>query len=540
MIINHNLPAINAHRNLGISNVLGAKSQEKLSSGLRINRAADDAAGLAISEGMRSQIRGLTQATRNSQDAISLIQTAEGALQETHSILHRMRELAVQAANDTYTPNDRIEIQKEVEQLKSEVDRIANTTSFNNKMLLDGTASALATTDIGTTQVFMRGSLIDGVTTAAGTYKINIQMGTAGTSQVQVSNIMTDKTTGIVATANQTLTSVAQFYDVNGKFLLDNDQTITLIEGDGRQASFTIAGNDTLQQVATKFKQAMYNSANGLNQKAITGVSTALSGNLATYVSAGIVSGGSLAVAGAFVLASAKVDTDGEINVIADQGILNAFGFSEFKAASATNYYVTINNAVTGATVAASVVVKGNDLLGMVHKNVDIKYDANIGVSGSWNASSGFLSMASDANQSANTYIHLVDNSQTFQIGANEMQNMDSAVGNMKTSALYINNLLVTDVKNAGASITKLDMAISRVSSQRSTLGAIQNRLEHTINNLGVAAENITASESRIRDTDMAKEMMEFTRLQILQQASTAMLAQANQQPQQVLQLLGR
>ncbi|NLY74098.1 MAG: hypothetical protein GX075_02195 [Firmicutes bacterium] len=147
MRINHNLSALNAHRNLGIVNNLNGKTMEKLSSGLRINRAADDAAGLAISETMRSQIRGLNQAARNSQDAISLLQTAEGALTETHSILHRMRELAVQAANATYTANDRSELQKEIEQLKDEIDRIANTTSFNNKNLLDGTASAISSSD---------------------------------------------------------------------------------------------------------------------------------------------------------------------------------------------------------------------------------------------------------------------------------------------------------------------------------------------------------------------------------------------------------
>lgn len=536
MIINHNMPAINGHRNLGMNNSLSGKVQEKLSSGLRINRAADDAAGLAISETMRSQIRGLNQASRNSQDAISLIQTGEGALQETQSILSRMRELSVQAANDTYTANDRLEIQKEVNQLKSEIDRIANTTSFNNKMLLDGSASALSTADRDSTQVFMRGTLGSAMT---GTYKVSVVTATSGQAQVQVSNLMVDRLTGSVATGNQVLTAVSNFYDVNGKFLLDNDQQITLVQNNGATYTFSISGQDTLQQVATKISNAMYT---GLGQGTITGVTAGNTANLTTYVTAGIAASGSLAVAGVFVLSSAKASEAGNVNVLADQSLLNAFGFTEFKNAADTSYTLNITNAATGVTIAGNINIKGNDILGMLHKNVDIRFDSNAGLSvGGFNAVSGYMSVAAGAAvNSLNTYIHLVDNSQTFQIGANEMQNMASAIGSMKAAALGVDNIMVTDINNAGKSITKLDMAISRVSSQRASLGAVQNRLEHTINNLNVAAENITASESRIRDADMAKEMMEYTRLNILVQASTAMLAQANQSGQQVLQLLGR
>jgi flagellin len=539
MIINHNMPAINGHRNLGINNSLSAKVQEKLSSGLRINRAADDAAGLAISETMRSQIKGLSQASRNSQDAISLIQTAEGALQETQSILSRMRELAVQAANDTYTANDRLEIQKEVDQLKSEIDRIANTTSFNNKMLLDGSASALATADVGTTQVFMRGTL--GIANA-GTYKVSILDTGTGRGQVQISNLMTDRTTGQVATGAQALTAVANFYDVNGKFLLDNDQQVTLVQGDGKNITFTISGQDTLAQVATKFANAMYGT-NGLNQGAVSGMTAGLGAQLTQFVgSAAVVGSGAYAVAGVFIMASAKISDDGNVNILADQAILNAFGFGEFRSAADTAYTVSIYNSATGATVAANVAVKGNDILGLLHKNVDVRFDTNAGVSvAGFNTGAGYVSVVSAAAGTAvNTYIHLVDNSQTFQIGANELQNMASAIGNMKAVALGVDNILLTDITSAGKAISKLDRALSKVSSQRASLGAVQNRLEHTIANLNVASENITASESRIRDADMASEMMEYTRLNILVQASTAMLAQANQSGQQVLQLLGR
>ena len=193
MIINHNLPALNAYFTLQANNNQVSRNLQKLSSGLRINRAADDAAGLAISEKMRSQIRGLDQATRNAQDGISLIQTAEGALNETHSILQRMRELSVQAANDTYTSEDRANIQAEIDQLTSEIDRIAGTTQFNGKNLLDGSTSALVSTDKLTTKVFMRDGLrvLDQFGQKApggGNYKLDITA-EAGVNQVQKSDI---------------------------------------------------------------------------------------------------------------------------------------------------------------------------------------------------------------------------------------------------------------------------------------------------------------------------------------------------------------
>ena len=536
MIINHNMPAINGHRNLQMNGTALGKVQERLSSGLRINRASDDAAGLAISETMRAQIRGLNQATRNSQDAISLIQTAEGALTETHSILDRMRELAVQAANDTYTANDRNEIQKEIDQLKSEIDRIANTTSFNNKNLLDGTASALVSADKDSTQVFMRGALSELGVSAAGTYKISVTVAAnqGGQTQILSSNVMQDRNNnGAVASGGTKLSDIAQFYDVNGKFLLDNPATITLVQGDGQRAQFNINGNDTLAQVAAKYANAIMGD---LGQGSVPGAAAASAGNFGEYFAGVAVSGTSQSNSGIFILRSAIAGPDGELNIIADQGILNAFGFSTYQKATTTQYTVDITNLSTGASVASGVTVLGNNILGMVHKNVDVKFDATAGTNAVYNAGAF---VASAAAASSTTVIHLVDNSQVFQIGANELQNMGSAIGDMTAKALNVDNLLLTDVVSAGKAITKIDQAISRVSSQRSTLGAVQNRLDHTINNLGVASENITAAESRIRDADMAKEMMEFTRLNILSQSTTAMLAQANQQPQQVLQLIG-
>jgi len=533
MRINHNLPALNAHRNLGMVNGLNSKSMEKLSSGLRINRAADDAAGLAISETMRSQIRGLNQASRNSQDAISLLQTAEGALTETHSILHRMRELAVQAANATYTANDRTEIQKEIDQLKDEVDRIANTTSFNNKNLLDGTASAISSSDDDATKIYLRGSIRDGSVSAAGTYTLDVELDEAGKAQIQTSTIFKTTTLGGntpasgVATGTTALYDVDRFYDANGKFLLDNPQTITLIDGTGKEASFTVFGNDTLASLATKFNTAI-SGKDGLDMGSINGAS---SGTFAQYVTT-TVDDTALATSGTFALSSAVAGNDGKITVVAGEQLLNAFGFTEYQKATENSFDVTVNNP-DGTSTSAT--VQGNNLIGIIHENVDVKFASDANVSASYSDGEFVLNPGDDYS----TAVHLADNTQVFQIGANELQNMGAAIGRMDAEALGVQSVLVTDAFSAGRSITKIDEAISRVSSLRSDLGAVQNRLEHTINNLGVAAENITASESRIRDVDMAAEMMEFTKLNILTQASTAMLAQANSQPQSVLQLIG-
>jgi flagellin len=316
MIINHNMNAMNAHRNMSSNNVNAGRSMEKLSSGLRINRAGDDAAGLAISEKMRGQIRGLDQAGRNAQDGISMLQTAEGALNETHSILQRMRELGVQASNDTNNESDRGEIQKEINQLTSEINRIGESTEFNTQKLMNSTATG------GFTATFQVGA------------------NNGQTFQIDILN-MKAESLGL--------------------------------------ASTTTGGHSVVT---------------GANPKA---------------------------------------------------------------------------TAVTGASFGAS------------------------------------------------TTAGVTDGTQT-------------------SATLYALDL--SDNAKATAAIEVINNAIEGVSAERSKLGAFQNRLEHTINNLGTASENLTSAESRIRDVDMAKEMMNFSKNNILSQAAQAMLAQANQQPQGVLQLL--
>ncbi|MBN2258977.1 MAG: flagellin [Clostridiales bacterium] len=368
MIINHNIASLNTYSRLTQANTAQGKSLEKLSSGLRINRAGDDAAGLAISEKMRGQISGLNQASRNAQDGISLIQTAEGALNETHSILQRMRELAVQGANDTLEGSDRTAIQLEMDQLAEEVTRISDTTQFNNKTLLTG--------------------------------ELGVQLDTSG-----------------LAVGSDGITAIN-------------------ISGASASTTFTISGTN-----------------------------------------------GDVAL----------TDGDGNVQKLdLSDGTAGTLNFDKLGVS------ITVNDTWDITTLAAST--------------------SGTGVAG--------------------TIITTADQDVNFQIGANSNQVLGLSISDMSASGLSVDSLSVADNTSAGLAIDAIDAALGSVSTQRADLGAKQNRLEHTINNLTTSSENLTAAESRIRDVDMAKEMMEFTKNNILGQAATSMLAQANQMPQTVLQLL--
>ncbi|EJO5349273.1 flagellin [Clostridium botulinum] len=396
MIINHNMNAMNAHRQMGMNTVNSGKSMEKLSSGLRINRAGDDAAGLAISEKMRAQIRGLDQAGRNSQDAISMIQTGEGALNETHSILQRMRELAVQAGNDTNEGTDRGEIQKEINQLTSEINRIGNTTEFNNQKILnatDGTVDGKVEAIKGVTKGFK-------VTADAALEIDGINLGSVKDIDAVKNAIENNKT-------------------LNAKYAVSGDMGAVVLT---QKAGFESATSPKVKS----------------NDADVT----------------------------------IEMDTEG-------------------KAAEAAKSSFTMQ-------------VGANENQTMALEFADMRSEA-LGITGTAD-STGFTK----------------ENTVT-----------DGTNNTTKEAALDVSNST-----NAGNAITKIQKAINSVSAERSKLGAYQNRLEHTINNLGTSSENLSAAESRIRDVDMAKEMMNFSKNNILSQAAQAMLAQANQQPQGVLQLL--
>ncbi|MGE5380684.1 MAG: flagellin [Methylocystaceae bacterium] len=922
MRINQNIPALNTYRNLSGNQNMVAKSLEKLSSGLRINKAADDAAGLAISEKMRAQIRGLDQASRNAQDGISLIQTAEGALNETHSILQRMRELANQAANDTNTANDRQEIQKEIDQLITEIDRIGNTTEFNTKKLLDGSTSAITTTDKQSTKVFMRDGLRVVDTTGekapgGGNYQLDIEA-TAGQAQIQKTNIMrvkhgqmtddvdmgynqakftvtnggsysagdtvkfqftfqdgssssvqvkfaADSTTaslnslladavaadnvlkdkitvqgvlsgattfdiqsltkgaagnfkmsfsqevagagstgtiafggaaattaatndsiseldtatiaaggqagsdvaqsglnnftaeglssgsyqvttnsasataaatisinnqyiqntaattlleglnsatgtyvstsntsinatmafnvtaingtnytlsitsyemdkdgnrttytaervvnsddstisssltvgnitfdtfdmvdanvtvgdkfvlniapqllatdnsvtltrtmdensnvvsnatayylddtgfnnkattvdvltlntasgtfnhgeltlnfdtlatnttnggttisftrtpgsGEIASVNTKIQDIESFWDNSGNFLVSQPQKLTLVQGDGKQAEITIFSTDTIGSIKDKLNAAI---ADGLGQVDVVG--TANADKFASFVSSGSAQDDGLeSVAGTLIIRSAVAGDAGKISFIGDENLVKALGLTTIQDAVNNQFTVNVTNAHTNEAIASDVNIEGNVLVGTLHPNVDVEFDNMTGVDVSWDTTNKTFVLAGGYSNKEDTEVHLADNTMVFQIGANPLQDVGAAIGDMRARALGVDTVLVTDRDHANQAITKIDSAISRVSSERAKMGALQNRLEHTINNLGTASENLTAAESRIRDVDMAKEMMSFTKYNILTQAGTAMLAQANSLPQSVLQLLGR
>ena len=413
MIINHNLNSMNAHRNMSFNTTQTGKAMEKLSSGLRINRAGDDAAGLAISEKMRGQIRGLDQASRNAQDGISLIQTAEGALNETHDILQRMRELAVQASNDTNTSEDRGAINEELEQLTTEVDRIANNTEFNTKNLLKGSFSG--SFQIGSNS----GQKIDLAIDAMSSNGLGL------TGGVELNKVVDADAAGIAAGT----------YTVEGTNVKDVNGQIA--------ATIDAAGVVTLADAATTI-------------------------DLGHAVSDG---------------STIKFDSEGATVTLA-----KGTGADVGKLA-AGDYKVSGTNLLNGDTLVGSI---------------------------------------------AGTTVTLTGSTTTVDMTQLGLLATDLADGDTFT----IKGVDVSNAKNASGSITTLDTAIKTVSEQRSKLGAVQNRLEHTINNLNVGAENLQAAESRVRDVDMAKEMMNFTKNNILNQAAQAMMAQSNQQPQAVLQLL--
>ncbi|WP_027389515.1 flagellin [Chrysiogenes arsenatis] len=890
MIIYHNLPAMNTMNSLAKTNGSMQNTIQSLSSGLRINKASDDAAGLAISEKMRGQIRGLDRAVSNAQDGISLIQTAEGALNETTSILQRMRELSVQASNGTLTSNDRSEIQKEVVQLRDEINRIATSTHFNQKQLLDGSATGRWSSDAKDLNVLLRGSLAGinaqgELTSAEGNYVVDIET-RAGKGQILKTNIFTKvsdedlKDLGIVSNAltmqnpdstanafaingpelarsSDTLDKVANFYDANGRFLLDTTQQITITQGDGKTAVFTIEKTDTLDSLSTKISDAITDDLGqgelvygdvpgarflgghpGITGDAITDIVNGLkygwlegsmarikefyglegqghdleihvynkaqfgtialiaasgsgvapfpadtfkfyidaadyhphtwpdgsvdhltaglgegiaarvtahemvhatmgaqmdwlgAGSLPTWFreataelihgrAEGVVSAmeagartgtladaqailasdwknwagaavndeytsayftgvmlheaamaqdptgggmkailndlkngstldaaianntahantaafltdvdtngaaklkalydnikadttGDTAAIGGFLLdggtvytatnvidVSAATDFDGqpidtygwniiwpanmssfaenpsfdpftvsdsyttgttkatahsvlgtmvvhsaiagkngELSFSGDEEVLRALGLSEVQAAIDNTYTVSVKDAHTGNAVVGRTAYSGEELNGIIHSNLDLRLGLNTATSVAWNATEAKYTFTGEE---TSFKIHLVDRALDLQIGANDGQKMNVSIGNLSAKALGVDNILVSNQKAAMGTITKVDKALAYVSSQRAALGSLQNRLDHTINSLSVANENLTASESRIRDTDVAKTMTKLVRDQLLSQAGTSMLTQANQLPQGVMQLL--
>ncbi len=761
--INQNVLSINTYKSVAQTSGRLEKSIQKLSSGLRINGAADDAAGLAISEKMRRQIRGLNRAVLNAQDGISMIQTAEGALNETQSILQRIRELATQSANDTLTSNDRLEIQKEVIQLRDEIDRIARSTEFNTKKLLDGSQTALISSNSNAVEGLVVGS-IDGL---GADYDVELELVKGGIAEMQRSQIFTiGDGSGKLADGNTQLQSVAQFYDSNGVFILETPQILTLggntesteitldrqmtldnlaasiqnamvrmtglglsnskvatvntaatgvagmggyieiVSGsigdngkvsfssdqkiidalgmsvtrkavnsqvevaindafgnsrkmnvDGNRVSglldgidlqfnsqsaqiagsrgleqglnfvttqtFTISVNNTFINIAISanpsFGWSMEGIARSINHQIRTAIETGggqerLKGLAATVVEGEIrltydrptsvastvpntimitnatgtadeigfsngsfsgfvdaskdedsvvwgfnrymVSGETLVQAGTVIVVSVGDGVLGrEITVMTTLGtasktVANMVLFSRFQA--------TVNDAFRTGSVAVRVDQVGSAIaftalkVGTKHENAgpvesivslsDINDDngvsADSAVERAVNSILGIKEAIARGSGDSNFKLHIVNTQAQFQIGADQGQTMEINIGNMTSKALGVDKIDLSTVEGSNKAMGMVNKALDRVSTQRAKLGAYQNRLEYAINNLRNTHSNLTSAESRIRDADIAMEMIEFTRNQIINQSGTAMLAQANMLPQGVLQLL--
>ena len=470
MVVQHNMQAMNANRMLNITTGAQSKSTEKLSSGYRINRAADDAAGLTISEKMRKQIRGLDQASTNAQDGVSSVQTAEGALTEVHSMLQRMNELAVQASNGTNADSDRQAIQDEIDQLTTEIDRVAETTKFNEIYLLKGDNSSTKNVYMNGHDAGLKGTLTDGAKKATFTMD-TLKAG--------------DNVT--IAGKEYTIGSTED----DAKALLDKADAAVTAAGNGNSADVEIDG--------TKYTITFKNGGNTIADA--DGNAVADLAALKDKVGAG----SKVSYDGSSLTVMNDADNDG---VDDDDSSVISKNVAETKI---VNELTDANN--VGAVDKAATVTKGADANGKTTYTIDKGY-ATVANTLSFN-----LHVGADADMT---------NKITVDIDV------------MNSANLGIKGLNVTDTTGTSATyaIDAIADAVSKVSSQRSALGAVQNRLEHTIDNLDNIVENTTSAESRIRDTDMAKEMVEYSKNNILAQAGQSMLAQANQSTQGVLSLL--
>ncbi len=493
MVVQHNLTAMNSNRMLGVTTSQQAKTTEKLSSGYKINRAADDAAGLAISEKMRKQIRGLTQASANAQDGISAVQTAEGALTEVHDMLQRMNELAVKAANGTNSDSDRTAIQAEIDQLTTEIDRVAETTKFNETYLLKGDKDA------------PKG------------YSYNYATFTSAAAGA--ATFATDSVTGLkVTVAVATVTAINQD-DINEvlKALKDSGISVTA-ESKWNATSATPAPSSTTYSMqlngaaAQKYNVVATSVTGGTfeiqDKKGNKLLSITTSGYTPTASTAGdkkdtiVFNAESVTAAATTASRAAYYDRDG--NKISTNALDN---------------YFTSYNADNGTVVTTQVKAGASKVYDAVGNETTLKQDE--------------VTAVRDVMGDLNVGLHVgADATGNNQIKMN--------ISVMSSKGLGINGLKIdgTDDTNALDAIEKIKAAITKVSAQRSDLGAVQNRLEHTINNLDNVVENTTSAESAIRDTDMASTMVKYSNNNILAQAGTSMLAQANQSNQSVLSLL--
>jgi flagellin len=349
---------------------------------------------------------------------------------------------------------------------------------------------------------------------------------------------------GRSASLDTRLYDIDKFWDSSGNFLLAEPQKITLVQGNGAQTSITLDSNDTIFTMQAKLNNAI---RDGLGQGTYVGKD--LSHDFVKFVynneDTGFKDKTGYSVNGTFVIQSAIAGKAGEIRMIGDDRLIEAMSLANIRNSSENTFNIWHKDAhsTNPYDISPNATIAGNLLVGVIHPNVDVMFDSNASIKtiDSLNSATGYFMFQAEADQTKfhTTTVHLADNTLVFQIGANPNQDVNASIGDMSAIALGVNNVLLTDRDSATNALTRIDDAINRVSGERAKMGALQNRLEHTINNLGVASENLSAAESRIRDVDMAAEMMNMTKMQILAQAGTAMMAQANAMPQMVLRLLG-
>ena len=462
MVVQHNMQAANANRMLNVTTSAQSKSTEKLSSGYRINRAADDAAGLTISEKMRKQIKGLDRASTNAQDGVSAVQTAEGALTEVHSMLQRMNELATQSANGTNSTTDRKAIQDEIDQLSTEIDRVSETTKFNEMYLLKGTDGTNGSKTLNAHDAGIAGKFNDDQSTFTldkQTFSNGDKITIAG-KEYTIGNT-TAGTNGTATSSNATVTATGNYTGAANDVLTYDDGTGTKAKG-------------------------WYKNGNTTNTPEVAG-------DTGTYE--GVTIGGNGFTTGdTITLTAGTAGTTAPAGTITSTEAYNKIAAELTKASS------------IGATTAANVTSNGDGTFDITKGTVDIK-----------DALSFNLHVGADADTT---------------------NKISVKIDSMSSAGLGIKGIKADTEQDATYAIDAIADAISKVSEQRSSLGAVQNRLEHTINNLDNVVENTTSAESRIRDTDMAKEMVNYSKNNILAQAGQSMLAQANQSNQGVLSLL--
>lgn len=559
MRIANNIVALNATRTLGVNRLDTEKSVEKLSSGQRINKSADDAAGLSISEKMRAQIRGLNTASKNTQDAVSMLQTAEGALSEVHDITQRIRVLAVQAANGTNTLSDRKALQDEVKQLTGEVNRIANTTEFNTMKLLnveidldpaaqlkfniiEGLKSGWLSEPASAIQTYF------GLTASTRDMKVVLDPGSAGGDLASV------QTSWSVVGPTATLASMELHIDLtdaapstgpdgdNGTGFIPNDRVIA---HEMAHAVMADSMGDAFYDLPTWIKEG--------SAEFIAGGDERLKNDVAGTTLAGIVAMGAAQISGgawvsdsqhysASYLAMKYLDTKLTTNMASLMNDIKS-GMGLSAAVAANTAYADLNAFSTDFAANGAAYYGTLDLQPLGVAETDVGAISGSDHHGSAQNSSSVVPLGTYSDNPTNFNV-IFPNVNTggigslFQVGANTGTFINFSFGDINSMAATLKLDTIDLVNDAGNSISTADFAISKVSSNRSILGALTNRLENALKINNISSENVQAAESRIRDLDMAKEMMQFSKLQILTQAGQAMVSQANQNPQGILQLL--